>query len=170
MNGKKDFFANTRWLNSSAARVSYFTLGKFSTMRAINCPSLSGRWSTLGRREKERERTQKKEKQTEVTPCSTLAFVYFAGPQRDAIAAREFILRMFVDLNPDSEKIIYSHFTCATGRLAGCQYSAPVYKDTVFLSRFFITVFLPCYVARLVQSLYVACASSLRMIRCVIER
>ncbi|CAG2058142.1 unnamed protein product [Timema podura] len=36
-------------------------------------------------------------------------------PQRDAIAAREFILRMFVDLNPDSEKIIYSHFTCATG-------------------------------------------------------
>lgn len=37
------------------------------------------------------------------------------GPQRDAIAAREFILRMFVDLNPDSEKIIYSHFTCATG-------------------------------------------------------
>lgn len=38
------------------------------------------------------------------------------GPQRDAIAAREFILRMFVDLNPDSEKIIYSHFTCATGK------------------------------------------------------
>ncbi|KAJ8918962.1 hypothetical protein NQ315_016864 [Exocentrus adspersus] len=40
--------------------------------------------------------------------------LYFASPQRDAIAAREFILRMFVDLNPDSEKIIYSHFTCAT--------------------------------------------------------
>jgi hypothetical protein len=40
------------------------------------------------------------------------------GPQRDAIAAREFILRMFVDLNPDSEKIIYSHFTCATGRFS----------------------------------------------------
>ena len=37
------------------------------------------------------------------------------GPQKDAIAAREFILRMFVDLNPDTEKIIYSHFTCATG-------------------------------------------------------
>ncbi|KAG6444206.1 hypothetical protein O3G_MSEX003240 [Manduca sexta] len=36
------------------------------------------------------------------------------GPQRDANAAREFILRMFVDLNPDAEKIIYSHFTCAT--------------------------------------------------------
>lgn len=39
-----------------------------------------------------------------------------SGPQRDAIHAREFILRMFVDLNPDSEKIIYSHFTCATGK------------------------------------------------------
>lgn len=25
---------------------------------------------------------------------------------------------MFVDLNPDSEKIIYSHFTCATGKFA----------------------------------------------------
>ena len=43
--------------------------------------------------------------------------VIIAGPQRDAIAAREFILRMFVELNPDPEKIIYSHFTCATGML-----------------------------------------------------
>lgn len=42
------------------------------------------------------------------------------GPQRDAITAREFILRMFVDLNPDSEKIIYSHFTCATGKNYSC--------------------------------------------------
>ena len=42
----------------------------------------------------------------------------YSGPQRDAIAAREFILRMFVDLNPDSDKIIYSHFTCATGSLS----------------------------------------------------
>ena len=41
--------------------------------------------------------------------------IFFAGPQKDAITAREFILRMFVDLNPDTEKIIYSHFTCATG-------------------------------------------------------
>ena len=43
-------------------------------------------------------------------------FISISGPQRDAITAREFILRMFVDLNPDSEKIIYSHFTCATGK------------------------------------------------------
>ena len=45
---------------------------------------------------------------------------FLTGPQRDAIAAREFILRMFVDLNPDSEKIIYSHFTCATGEFFVC--------------------------------------------------
>ena len=42
-------------------------------------------------------------------------FKIISGPQKDAITAREFILRMFVDLNPDTEKIIYSHFTCATG-------------------------------------------------------
>ena len=38
------------------------------------------------------------------------------GPQKDAQAAREFMLKMFVDVNPDPDKIIYSHFTCATGR------------------------------------------------------
>ena len=27
---------------------------------------------------------------------------------------REFILQMFVELNPNPEKTIYSHFTCAT--------------------------------------------------------
>uniref|UniRef100_A0A2P2HYG0 Guanine nucleotide-binding protein subunit alpha n=1 Tax=Hirondellea gigas TaxID=1518452 RepID=A0A2P2HYG0_9CRUS len=41
-------------------------------------------------------------------------FPEYEGPMKDAIAAREFILRIFVDLNPDPEKIIYSHFTCAT--------------------------------------------------------
>ena len=40
-----------------------------------------------------------------------------AGPQKDALSAREFILKMFVDLNPDPDKIIYSHFTCATGKV-----------------------------------------------------
>lgn len=53
------------------------------------------------------------------TVCALLTYSHTKrqlGPQRDAIAAREFILRMFVDLNPDSEKIIYSHFTCATGK------------------------------------------------------
>lgn len=36
------------------------------------------------------------------------------GPQRDADAGTKFILKMFVSLNPDPKKIIYSHFTCAT--------------------------------------------------------
>lgn len=39
-------------------------------------------------------------------------FPDFEGPEKDAIAAREFILEMFVNSNPD--KVIYSHFTCAT--------------------------------------------------------
>ena len=39
-------------------------------------------------------------------------FPDFEGPEKDAIAAREFILEMFVYSNPD--KVIYSHFTCAT--------------------------------------------------------
>ena len=39
----------------------------------------------------------------------------FSGPEKDAIAAREYIYEMFVNLNPDPEKkSIYSHFTCAT--------------------------------------------------------
>jgi len=37
-----------------------------------------------------------------------------AGPPKDATSAREFILNMFVQLNPDTDKIVYSHFTCAT--------------------------------------------------------
>ncbi|KFD58837.1 hypothetical protein M514_00530 [Trichuris suis] len=41
-------------------------------------------------------------------------FPEYDGPPRDPIAAREFILKTFVDLNPDADKIIYSHFTCAT--------------------------------------------------------
>uniref|UniRef100_A0A3P8ZFV6 Guanine nucleotide-binding protein subunit alpha n=2 Tax=Esox lucius TaxID=8010 RepID=A0A3P8ZFV6_ESOLU len=41
-------------------------------------------------------------------------FPEYDGPQRDPQAGKEFILKMFVDLNPDTDKIIYSHFTCAT--------------------------------------------------------
>ena len=37
--------------------------------------------------------------------------VFYLGPKRDPQAAREFILKMYVDLNPDNDKIIYSHFT-----------------------------------------------------------
>ena len=48
--------------------------------------------------------------------CSIHSLFLCQGPKRDAQAAREFILKMYVDLNPDSDKIIYSHFTCATGK------------------------------------------------------
>lgn len=41
-------------------------------------------------------------------------FPEYDGPQRDLKAVKEFILDMFVSLNPNEKKIIYSHFTCAT--------------------------------------------------------
>ncbi|XP_074547104.1 guanine nucleotide-binding protein G(q) subunit alpha-like [Halichoeres trimaculatus] len=41
-------------------------------------------------------------------------FPEYEGPQRDVKAAKDFILDMFVSLNPNEKKIIYSHFTCAT--------------------------------------------------------
>ncbi|KAJ3605468.1 hypothetical protein NHX12_027514 [Muraenolepis orangiensis] len=41
-------------------------------------------------------------------------FPEYDGPPRNILAGREFILKMFVDLNPEPTKIIYSHFTCAT--------------------------------------------------------
>ncbi|NXJ33331.1 GNA11 protein, partial [Ciconia maguari] len=57
-------------------------------------------------------------------------FPEFDGPQRDAQAAREFILKMFVDLNPDSDKIIYSHFTCATDT-ENIRFVFAAVKDTI---------------------------------------
>ncbi|XP_026210335.1 guanine nucleotide-binding protein G(q) subunit alpha-like [Anabas testudineus] len=41
-------------------------------------------------------------------------FSKYDGPQRDVKAAKEFILNMFLCLNSNEKKIIYSHFTCAT--------------------------------------------------------
>ncbi|KAI1706348.1 g-protein alpha subunit domain-containing protein [Ditylenchus destructor] len=41
-------------------------------------------------------------------------FPNYAGPPRDEAAARDFILKTFLDLNPEPEKVIYWHFTCAT--------------------------------------------------------
>nr|7TRY_A Chain A, Guanine nucleotide-binding protein subunit alpha-11 [Homo sapiens] len=57
-------------------------------------------------------------------------FPEFDGPQRDAQAAREFILKMFVDLNPDSDKIIYSHFTCSTDT-ENIRFVFAAVKDTI---------------------------------------
>ncbi|XP_029300007.1 guanine nucleotide-binding protein G(q) subunit alpha-like [Cottoperca gobio] len=41
-------------------------------------------------------------------------FPEYDGPQRDVKAGNEFILDMFLSLNPNEKKVIYSHFTCAT--------------------------------------------------------
>ncbi|NP_999835.1 guanine nucleotide-binding protein G(q) alpha subunit [Strongylocentrotus purpuratus] len=57
-------------------------------------------------------------------------FPEFDGPSRDATAAREFILKMFVELNPDSDKIIYSHFTCATDT-ENIRFVFAAVKDTI---------------------------------------
>ena len=43
---------------------------------------------------------------------------------------REFILQMFVELNPDPDKIIYSHFTCATDT-ENIRFVFAAVKDTI---------------------------------------
>ena len=48
-----------------------------------------------------------------LTPHTRLSS-FSAGPPQSASDAREFILSMFIELNPDQEKIVYGHFTCAT--------------------------------------------------------
>merc|ERR1719385_32409 len=57
-------------------------------------------------------------------------FPEYDGPKQDHVAAREFVLRMFVDLNPDTEKIIYSHFTCATDT-ENIRFVFAAVKDTI---------------------------------------
>nr|CFW94228.1 Eka-Gq protein [Euperipatoides kanangrensis] len=57
-------------------------------------------------------------------------FPEYDGASKDAQAAREFILKMFVDLNPDSDKIIYSHFTCATDT-ENIRFVFAAVKDTI---------------------------------------
>ncbi|XP_071776521.1 guanine nucleotide-binding protein subunit alpha-14-like [Centroberyx gerrardi] len=41
-------------------------------------------------------------------------FPEFTGAQQDPKAAQEFILKMYQEQNPDKEKTLYAHFTCAT--------------------------------------------------------
>uniref|UniRef100_A0AAV2MQA5 Guanine nucleotide-binding protein subunit alpha n=2 Tax=Knipowitschia caucasica TaxID=637954 RepID=A0AAV2MQA5_KNICA len=41
-------------------------------------------------------------------------FPEFTGPQKDVESAQNFILKMYQDQNPDKEKTLYHHFTCAT--------------------------------------------------------
>jgi len=41
---------------------------------------------------------------------------YRIGPRKDAFAAQCFIKNMFLNVNPDREKTIYSHSTVATSK------------------------------------------------------
>lgn len=41
--------------------------------------------------------------------------VMFLGPKQDHVCAREFVLKMYTRQNPDPERMLYSHFTTATG-------------------------------------------------------
>ena len=47
---------------------------------------------------------------------------------------------MFVDLNPDTEKIIYSHFTCATGKNKRLIDVLPAFSDTENIKLVFCAV------------------------------
>ncbi|KAL6456805.1 hypothetical protein MHYP_G00353490 [Metynnis hypsauchen] len=57
-------------------------------------------------------------------------FPEFTGPQNDAKAAQEFILKMYQEQNPDREKTIYSHFTCATDT-ENIRFVFAAVKDTI---------------------------------------
>ncbi|KAF6729764.1 Guanine nucleotide-binding protein G(q) subunit alpha [Oryzias melastigma] len=41
-------------------------------------------------------------------------FPEFTGPKQDPSAAQDFILKMYQEQNPNKDKKLYSHFTCAT--------------------------------------------------------
>ncbi|KAM3940374.1 guanine nucleotide-binding protein subunit alpha-14 [Leptodactylus fuscus] len=57
-------------------------------------------------------------------------FPEFTGSKQDAKAAREFILKLYQDQNPDKEKVIYSHFTCATDT-ENIRFVFAAVKDTI---------------------------------------
>ncbi|KAI4883151.1 hypothetical protein NFI96_028034 [Prochilodus magdalenae] len=57
-------------------------------------------------------------------------FPEFTGPQNDPKAAQEFILKMYQEQNPDREKTIYSHFTCATDT-ENIRFVFAAVKDTI---------------------------------------
>lgn len=57
-------------------------------------------------------------------------FPEYTGPKQDVKAAREFILKLYRDQNPDKEKVIYSHFTCATDT-ENIRFVFAAVKDTI---------------------------------------
>ncbi|XP_022243132.1 guanine nucleotide-binding protein G(q) subunit alpha-like isoform X2 [Limulus polyphemus] len=57
-------------------------------------------------------------------------FPEYDGPKQDHIAAREFILKMYLAQNPDPDRMIYSHFTCATDT-ENIRFVFAAVKDTI---------------------------------------
>ncbi|XP_075454865.1 guanine nucleotide-binding protein subunit alpha-14 isoform X2 [Ascaphus truei] len=57
-------------------------------------------------------------------------FPEYTGQKYDTKAAREFILKLYQDQNPDKEKVIYSHFTCATDT-ENIRFVFAAVKDTI---------------------------------------
>ncbi|XP_004591842.2 guanine nucleotide-binding protein subunit alpha-14 [Ochotona princeps] len=57
-------------------------------------------------------------------------FPEYTGPKQDFKAARDFILKLYQDQNPDKEKVIYSHFTCATDT-ENIRFVFAAVKDTI---------------------------------------
>ncbi|MBN3297823.1 GNA14 protein, partial [Amia calva] len=52
------------------------------------------------------------------------------GAKQDAESAKRFILKMYQDQNPDKEKTVYSHFTCATDT-ENIRFVFAAVKDTI---------------------------------------
>ncbi|XP_060693977.1 guanine nucleotide-binding protein subunit alpha-14 isoform X1 [Hemiscyllium ocellatum] len=57
-------------------------------------------------------------------------FPEYNGPQQDPTAACDFILKTYQNQNPDKEKVIYSHFTCATDT-ENIRFVFAAVKDTI---------------------------------------
>ncbi|XP_071035171.1 guanine nucleotide-binding protein G(q) subunit alpha [Parasteatoda tepidariorum] len=57
-------------------------------------------------------------------------FPEYDGPKQDHIAAREFILKMYLSQNPDPDRMVYSHFTCATDT-ENIRFVFAAVKDTI---------------------------------------
>ncbi|KAK1176059.1 guanine nucleotide-binding protein subunit alpha-14 [Acipenser oxyrinchus oxyrinchus] len=57
-------------------------------------------------------------------------FPEFDGPKQDSKSAREFILKMYQEMNPDKDKVVYSHITCATDT-ENIRFVFAAVKDTV---------------------------------------
>ncbi|XP_023239523.1 guanine nucleotide-binding protein G(q) subunit alpha-like [Centruroides sculpturatus] len=60
-------------------------------------------------------------------------FPEFDGPKQDHIAAREFILKMYLVQNPAEDRMIYPHFTCATDT-ENIRFVFAAVKDTILQS------------------------------------